>query len=103
MLDPMLVLVTIPHYFRQAEGASPCDRPHASLAGDPAPRVSALVGCITALHQLYGSAQRIIDQTTLRALPANRPGSCDLDIVVCTTGGDHLVSRLGLPPESFRH
>jgi hypothetical protein len=99
----MRMLVTIPHYYRQVDGSARLNRLHASLAGDPAPRLAGLIGCITALRQLYGGTQRIIDQTTLRALPANALGSYDLDIVVCTTGDDHLVSRLGLPPESFRH
>jgi hypothetical protein len=98
----MRVLVAIPHYFRPADGPSQPARWHASLAGDPAPRLAALRGCITALHQLYGGAQRIIDQTTLHARPANAPGACDLDIVVCTTGQDHLIPYLALPPESFR-
>src|SRR3954453_5285385 len=99
----MRVLVTIPHHYRQAGGPEHFDSSHASTAGDPVPRLEALTGCITALHQLYGGAQRIIDQTTLRAVPANGSGSCDLDIVVCTTGQDHLVPRLYVPPESFHH
>jgi hypothetical protein len=99
----MRVLVTIPHYYRHTGEHVLAARSHASLAGDPGPRVGALTACITALHQLYGRAQRIIDQTSLCALPANSPGGCDLDIVVCTTGDDHLVSRLSLPPESYRH
>jgi hypothetical protein len=98
----MRVLVAIPHYFRDAGGGEVLDHSHASLAGDPTPRVAALTGCITALHQLYGRAQRIINQTSLRALPANTPQQCDLDIVVCTTGDEHLVSRLHLPVGSFR-
>ena len=96
------VLVAIPHYFHEGPG-HPSGHRHASLAGHAAPRLEALTACVTALHQLFGRSQRIIDQTTLRALPVNAPGSCDLDIVVCTTGRDHLVPRLSLPPESFRH
>jgi hypothetical protein len=99
----MRVLVTIPHYFRQDARHEPGNHAHGSLAGNPAPRVAALTASITALHQLYGRAQRIIDQTSLRALPANAFGGCDLDVVVCTTGDHHLVPRLSLPAGSFRH
>jgi hypothetical protein len=99
----MRVLITIPHYFRDGTGRSVLDPKHGSLAGDPALRLEALSTCITAMHQLYGRAQRAIDQTTLRALPVNSSTSCDLDIVVCTTGEEHLVPRLPLPANSFHH
>jgi hypothetical protein len=103
-VDTMRVLVTIPHYYRDGDGEGrPTGYGHASLAGDPAPRLAALTACVTALHQNFGRAQRIIDQTTLRALSANSPGSCDLEVVICTTGPGHLVPRLNLPTGSFRH
>jgi hypothetical protein len=99
----MRVLVAIPHYFGHAAGHLATDLPHGSIGGDPRPRVAALSACITALHQLYGRGQRMINQTTLRALPANAPRACDLEIVVCTTGERHLLSQLTLPAGSFRH
>jgi hypothetical protein len=99
----MRVLVAIPHYFRHEGRHEPENHSHGSLAGKLAPRVAALTASITALHQLYGRAQRIIDQTSLRALPANAPRGGDLDVVVCTTGDHHLVPRLSLAGGSFRH
>jgi hypothetical protein len=99
----MRVLVAIPHFFGNAGVDVLPDALHGSVAGVAAPRIAALCACITALHQLYGRAQRIIDQVSLRALPANAPRACDLDIVVCTTGERHLLPRLALPEGSYRH
>jgi hypothetical protein len=99
----MRVLVAIPHFFGPAEGLSSPEEWHGSSSGDPGPRVAGLTSCITALYQLYGRAQRIIDQVSLRALPANAPRSHELEIVVATAGERHLVPRLALPAGSFRH
>jgi hypothetical protein len=99
----MRVLVAIPHFFGHSEAQSVPNQLHGSVSGDPRPRVTALSTCITALHQLYGRAQRIIDQVSLRALHANGPRACDLQIVVCTTGERHLVRQLSLPADSYRH
>ena len=52
-------------------------------------------------HQLYGSAQHIIDQVTRVALPANAFTAGQLDIVVCTTGEAQLLDRMRGPPGLF--
>jgi hypothetical protein len=92
----MRILVAIPHFFnlsrevRRAPG-------HGSLAGDPGPRIEALTACVSALHQLFGCPQVIIDIARLEAKDANaRFRAAKLDVVVCTTKGQHLLARLSV-------
>jgi hypothetical protein len=73
------------------------------MARDPEPRIAALTAAITALHQLYGPDQRIIEIATRTAHPANQMSWAQLDIVICTTGLDHLLPHLPLPPQAFDH
>jgi hypothetical protein len=97
------ILVAIPHYYG-APSASPADGVwHGSVGGDPSPRVAALSACIASLHQLYGPAQFIIDQATRVARCANEQVSGRVDVVVCTTGANHLLGRLTLPSASYSH
>jgi hypothetical protein len=98
------VLVTIPHYYPEERAASVGrDAAHGSLAGDPEPRIHALTACITALHQQFGPDQRIIEVASRLAFPANQTTWAQLDIVVCTTGLDHLLPQLPIPPQAFQH
>ena len=98
----MRLLVAIPHYFDPTREAG--NRDHGSLAGDPAPRSEALTACILALHQLIGIPQVIIDIATRQTKPANsRLTATKLDIVVCTTRGQHLLPRVPLDRDAFRH
>lgn len=99
----MRVLVTIPHYFPEQAPDSGEPAAHGSLAGDPEPRIHALAATITALHQLFGPDQRIIEVATRQAFPANQTTWGQLDIVVCTTGFDHLLPHLPIPHQAFEH
>src|SRR5262249_34827846 len=103
ILNPMRILVAIPHYF-DTEGESPVAYRHGSLARDPAPRIEALSACIASLRQMFGASQVMIDTASKRGVPANqRFVSSPLAIVVCTPRGRHLLSRLALPPASYQH
>ncbi len=99
----MRILVAIPHYFdhgrdrRRGTG-------HGSLAGNPAPRVEALTQCISALHQLFGGSQVMIDQIRGDRRPANALlASSRLEVIVCTTRGEHLLDHLHLCRDAVRH
>ncbi len=73
-------------------------------AGDSAPRIEALSACVSALHQLFGTPQVLIDIARREAKDANaRFAAAKLDVVVCTTRGQHLLSRLPLGGDAFRH
>jgi hypothetical protein len=98
----MRVLFTIPHYARP--GAISADgRVYASGAADPAPRVRALADCLAALHQLFNAAPCFIHHGTRSAHRAEPADPCSIDVVVCTTGGHHLLDQLPVEPRSFTH
>jgi len=99
----MRILAAIPHYYGTAGARSPDGRRHGSVGHNPQHRFVALSACIASLHQLYGPAQHIIDQATRVAKSANLQVAGRVDVVVCTTGEDHLIGRLTLPGGSCTH
>jgi hypothetical protein len=92
----MRILVTIPHYYKAADGAH-----GSSSASSLGRRIQALSEAILALHQLCGYRTCEIDIARKTAIPL--PSTCHVDIVVCTTGTNHLVPELPLPSGLFRH
>lgn len=94
----MRILFTIAHFFNPAGGGS-----HGSQKKDPQPRIQALSAGITALHQLFGKSQSIIDIAQLLALPANQSQSHDIDIIVCTTQDCHILSQVPLRSHLYTH
>ena len=99
----MRILAAIPHYFARSVAMSPDGRWHGSVGMGPQPRIAALSMAIAALHQLYGPSQHIIDHARRIALPANERTAGSVDVVVCTTGNEHLLDLLPLPAGSFVH
>ncbi|MGF1481017.1 MAG: calcium-binding protein [Cyanophyceae cyanobacterium] len=94
----MRILFTIPHFFNsEAEGK------HGSQRKNFQPRLRALSAGITALHQLFGDSQRIIDHGQRLALPVNQPRGCEVDIVICTTRNCHLLSHFLLLKHLYKH
>lgn len=93
----MRVLLTIAHFFKPDGGN------HGSQRKDPRPRLQALSLSLAALHQLFSKSQGMIDIAQRLTLPANQPRSSDLDIVICTTQGHHLLEQLALPYHFYRH
>jgi hypothetical protein len=92
----MRILFTIPHYYRHAAGQGAAAR-HGSAWNEPNRRVTALSASITALHQLFNDSHFSIDHTTKIAVRFKRQQSCRIDVVLCTTGDDHLLTQLPLP------
>lgn len=99
----MRILAAIPHYYARSKAPSPDGAWHGSVCQEPHVRVEALSACISALHQLYGPAQYLIDHVLRRATTANQRTSGGVEVIVCTTGEDHLVDQLSLPSGSFTH
>ena len=97
----MRILFTIPHYFR-GEGKRKRGK-HGSLRNDPGPRIQALRAAVCSLHQTFGPNQRIIDIATRTALLANTAQSHEIDVIICTTKGRHLLNKLNLSKELFEH
>ncbi|MDY7003580.1 MAG: calcium-binding protein [Cyanobacteriota bacterium] len=94
----MRILFTIAHFFNP-EGSGK----HGSLRKDPQTRRIALTTCLTALRALYAKSQYIIDISRYQATPANQNHSHDIDIIVCTTKGLHLLSQIPLPSDFLMH
>jgi hypothetical protein len=91
----MRILFTVPHYYNARGGGA-----YGSLKADPAPRRNALAAMIFALHHCFGARQGLMHSPVR---PANTFQDAEIEVVVCTTRGAHLVDRLGLPPGLFRH
>ncbi|MGD1699643.1 calcium-binding protein [Dapis sp. BLCC M229] len=94
----MRILFTIAHFFNP-EGSGQ----HASLRKDPQTRRIALTTCLTALRTLYDKSQYMIDIGRHEAIPANQGNGHDLDIIVCTTKGFHLLSQIPLSSDFLMH
>lgn len=94
----MRILFTIPHFFNP-EGSGK----HGSLRKDPQTRRIALTTCLTALKALYGKYQYMIDISRIQAIPANQNNGNDVDIIVCTTQGFHLLSQIPLASDFLMH
>ncbi|MGD1806913.1 calcium-binding protein [Dapis sp. BLCC M126] len=94
----MRILFTIAHFFNP-EGSGQ----HGSLRKDPQTRRIALTTCLTSLKALYGKSQYLIDIGKHKAIPANQDNSYDLDIIVCTTKGFHLLSQIPLSSDFLMH
>jgi hypothetical protein len=97
----MRILLTIPHFYQpkgHATFRSAPEIPHGSEADKADERVRALSLCLTSLHQVFGTQQSHIINP---GLSCNGLIAAELDIVVCTTSGHHLVDRL--PKNLFRH
>ena len=101
----MRLLFAIPHYFdpEPAGGAEDRGGKHGSLRRDPRPRLAALASCIASLHQHFGPRQCVLDIATRTALPAAQDLAGEVDVLVCTTRGRHLLSDLPLPKGLWQH
>jgi len=96
----MRVLIVIPHVFNPDGGGK-----YASLSADPQPRILALTECVRALHGLYGSDQIYFkyDRHQLYQLPANQNPSMQVDIIIATTQGLHVLDLLPVTSDFYQH
>ncbi len=92
----MKTLLVIPHaYLSNHPGA----RLYGSERTDAPARAAALLRCVSALHQTFGSRQHLVgDGADPRCNGATESA---LDIVLCTTGDAHLAHTL--PPHLAHH
>jgi hypothetical protein len=94
----MRLLVTIPHYYRPDSGS------YGSGADDPSARINGLEQTITALYENFSKQQGLFDIVAKQIVECNQDLQVQLDIVVCTTGQNHVISQLNLPKScQFRH
>jgi len=98
-------LIVIPHYCGKGNGF------YGSTSGDAAGRVSILERVLEGLHVSLGSRQAFLlwlgkhvsGKGNGQVINANDTFRSDLDIVICTTGDNHLVSALQTPKSLYHH
>lgn len=93
----MKILITIPHFFRQQNNAK------YGSQRNPEPRIQALSNSILSLQQLWGKSQLMIKIGEKRAIPANTLSNTSIDIFICTTSENHLIDKIVLPSNLFKH
>jgi hypothetical protein len=98
----MRILFTIPHYVHCGE-TSADGRIYGAMAADGEPRRRALLACLTALHQQFGAPACWIHHARRTAEAVAPPAPHRLEIVICTTGGWHLLERLDVAPRYYTH
>lgn len=94
----MKVLLTIPHFYaHQPEGQ------HGSSRATPEQRAAVLLGVLQSLHTTFSPPQCVIDIERRAVLPANQHNTCELPVIICTTGSQHLLDRLPANGPPFIH
>jgi hypothetical protein len=93
------ILAAIAHFF-DAEG----DGYYGSTGKNAPERAEALARTIAALHQHFGKTQQKLLNRKMKIMTPANAGECyDVEVVVCTTEGKHLVASLPLPAGFFTH
>ena len=85
----MKTLIVIPHAYLAGQHRG---RLYGSERTDPAVRAAALLRCVSALHQSFGSCQHMIGQAEDPRCNADIESA--LEVVVCTAGDQHLFDTL---------
>lgn len=94
----MRILFTIAHFFNSAITGR-----HASQQAKSRSRLQALSMNITALHQLFGKSQNMIDHGQRLVFEANQFQQSEIDVFICTTRNYHLLNQLFLPQKFYIH
>jgi hypothetical protein len=99
----MRILVAIPHYVRPEADGRPGEGRYAALYAGAERRVAALTDCLTALHSLFSPVRCLIDHgsRSARVVAAAVPHA--LEVVICTTCGNHVLDRLPVEPRYYTH
>jgi hypothetical protein len=92
------VLITIPHYYKQDKTVS-----YGSSRTTRTERIESVSNCIISLQQHFSRAQYNINYLEETVERANTSNIVDLDILVCTTGNEHLIDGIDLPTGCFTH
>jgi hypothetical protein len=99
------ILFVIPHFYGVGNGF------YGSTGSDSVARIAALERVITGLHQNLGSRQAFLlwlqqyipGKGNGHVINANTDFASQIDIVICTTQGKHLIAELGVPNQFYHH
>ncbi len=94
----MRILFTIAHFFNPNRQGK-----HGSQGQNSQPRIQALSASIATLHLVFSKSQCMIDIAQRMAIPANQVQTNEIDIVICTTQGQHILGELPLPAHFYKH
>jgi len=96
----MRLLFAIPHYFKPMEpdATNRSQRPEAKLE-----RARALTAVVGSLHQAFGTEIYGLDHIGARSWQVAAEARDRIDIVICTTGDDHLLSETPSLHPLYRH
>lgn len=94
----MRILIAIPHYYYPESAA-----PYGSLEKDPTQRLQALTNSLLSLRQTFQVPQCIMHLGKRIAQPANNALGHQIDIIICTTQGRHLLQQLPVPQRWYQH
>ncbi len=94
----MRILFAISHYFNPSGGGG-----HASLRDDRQPRIDALTACLAWPRGLFHGAAHLTFYGSWEIRPAALEEAHEVDIIVCTTRGRHLLDQLPLPADFCTH
>jgi hypothetical protein len=98
--SPLNVLFVVEHYYRASE---PNPLGLASLGPDPAPRVAAVERALQSLHACFRRPHLGADFGRAAPIAANTRGAVSADIVVCTSGDEHLLGAIAFPRSLYQH
>jgi|HubBroStandDraft_6_1064221.scaffolds.fasta_scaffold66555_4 hypothetical protein len=100
-MNPLMrILLAMPHFF-DAGGSDTTNRSRRADAREE--RVHALVAAIAGAHQALGSATYGLDHEKRTSWQMASPAPHALDLVICTSGGAHLLAELAPLRLAFHH
>lgn len=96
----MKLLFTVPHFYKPLDGIE-----YGSSSSSGQSRIDALSKLILAIHQQFGARVREMNMelADLTAAPILGGNFHEVSILICTTGGNHLLDHLTIPQYLYEH
>ena len=95
----MRILFAIAHYCQFLDKTAL----YASLKTQSEIRLNNLSNCIASLYQTFSPFQSVISSINSSAFLANQIEANEIDIIICTTQGNHLLESLTISNYYYQH
>lgn len=92
------ILVTIPHYYLSDKKVR-----HGSAQMGDKQRIKALTSCLFNLYSLFSSSVCMFDTSNRRTIAVNQDYTHQINVVICTANGKHLLKSPELLDYAFEH